>query len=468
MEQLNEFRRSDSALVCITPLQSTNPLIVEVTTCVAAFARRLNRISLEGNEMRKIHMLMVCTLSVGLVACSSSRPEKGAVAREWSTNTEQLSIRPIYPPSAIFEVGDIYVVRAAKVGSELKTADYYMSSKRFDRINLDKELIRAAPHINPAKTPKEPSSTVKVMSVPDLFVPDTQVKINSLVAFPGFTFASLAESEIGVGVTNSSIAALFGAGRKSGYSVAYSVPLAETYGVLYGDASIAVADHIQKYDDKWRAKLRQAANSLSNTRSRDAEDVSPVLVLVTQIYLARSLDVIVTSTESSGAQISAVTRALTDLDERKKALETQLRALNPPAKGAPAADSGGAQAPAAGAVAKDAGTTAGASDKKAVTAPVAPVNQAAINQTTAELEQVNEQIRQRIEAVTPDMPGATGSVVKSSASGVTLRLVFEYPVAIGYEGVNIDVEEFLANKNIVEPKDVLTFPLQLQKRYSIE
>jgi hypothetical protein len=408
--------------------------------------------------MNNFHRLTICALCIGLVACSS-RPERGAVVQQWSANTEQLNFKPIFPPRGNFEVGDFYVVRAAKAGNKMKTADYYMSSVWFDRMRLDEELKKAAPYITAQKTPVDKSGLVTATSVPDLFVPNTNVKMNALVAFPGFTFASLAESDIGLGVSNSAIGAFFGGARKSGYSVAYSVPLAETYGVLYSDAHLAADKYLSKYTDAQRNKLTNAVVSLKNdAKVNDKNDTTSVLVLVTQVYLARSLDVVVSSTESNGAQLAAVTRALTDLDERKTAIENQLRALKQTAKGDGAADGKSA-------VAK-VGDTKAAADKPAAVVPA--TNQALVKQKEAELAQVNADIRKRVESVTPAMPGVTGSVVKSSATSLTLRQVFDTPVAIGYSGINIDIDTLIRDRKVVEASNIDTFPLKQIIKVNLE
>lgn len=418
--------------------------------------------------MNTLHRLMIGILCIASVGCSN-RPERGAVVQQWSANTEQLNFKPIFPPRGNFEVGDFYVVRAAKAGAKMKTVDYYMGSVWFDRMRLDEELKKAAPYITAAKTPADKSGLVATTSVPDLYLPNSSVKVNALVAFPGFTFASLAESDIGLGVSNSSIGALLGGARKSAYSVAYSVPVAETYGVLYGDAHIAADRHLGKYTKSQREKLQEAVVSLKNdTKADDRNATTSVLVLVTQVYLARSLDVVISSTESNGAQFSAVTRALTDLDERKTAIETQLRALKPAAKGEAATDGKGVEAKAGDTAKDDAGKAA--SDKAGAQKPevVPATNQAMIRQKEAELAQVNADIRKRVESVTPAMPGVTGSVVKSSASGLTLRQVFDTPVAIGYSGINIDIDKLIATGKVVEAPNIDTYPLKMQIKIPLQ
>ena len=402
--------------------------------------------------MNTFHQLTICALCIGLVACSN-RPERGAVVQQWSANTEQLNFKPIFPPRGNFEVGDFYVVRAARAGAKMRTVDYYMSSVWFDRMRLDEELKRAAPYITAGKTPADKSGLVTATSVPDLFVPNTSVKMNALVAFPGFTFASLAESDIGLGVSNSAIGAFFGGARKSAYSAAYSVPLAETYGVLYRDAHVAADEYLSKYTDAQRSKLKEAVVSLENdAKPNDKADTTAVLVLVTQVYLARSLDVVISSTESNGGQLAAVTRALTDLDERKTAIENQLRALKSAANG-----TGGADRKVMDGKASEGGKGA---------APV--TNQAAIQQKEGELTQLNADIRKRVESVTPAMPGVTGSVVKSTATSLTLRQIFETPVAIGYSGINIDLDKLINDRKVVEAKNINTYPLQQIIKVEVE
>jgi hypothetical protein len=169
-----------------------------------------------------------------LAGCGS-RPEPGVVAENWATNTEQLGIQAIYPPRAQFEVGDVFIARSVPNGQKAKTADYVLGSLRIDHIDLSEELYESAPTVRFESTDTYDdgtgNGTVQARKVLPLMVRDRAV--NSLVAFPGFTFASLSESDIGVNVASNAIGAMLGFGRRSQYSVSYSVPAAETYGVSY-------------------------------------------------------------------------------------------------------------------------------------------------------------------------------------------------------------------------------------------
>jgi len=407
--------------------------------------------------------LVVCLVGVGLAGCGSSKPAPGVVAENWTTNTEQLGIQAIYPPRAQFEVGDVFIARAVEAGKKIKTGDYVLGSVRVDHIDLSEELYRSAPTVTFESSDTYDDGTgngmVKTRKVMPLMVRDRVV--NSQVAFPGFTFASLAESDLGVNVTSSAIGALLGFGRRSQYNVSYSIPAAETYGVTYLEARRRFDQEAPtRYSATDRRMMRDAAIALQATRARQSDTSDPILVLVTDVYLARAIDVTVSSQEAVSATFSALTLAMVDLSDKKKSLEAQLVKLRKPA-GAPVVSSSEAGSGGEGDAKPDegAGKVRTKEDKitkvadttkpdlpkpegKPATPPVIQSKQIEIDRVQAELEQVNLQLRQQVSQVAPSLPGVTGSVVKSSAMGVTLRQAFARPVAIGYRGINFSLESF--------------------------
>jgi len=400
--------------------------------------------------------LMLCLVGAGLAGCGSSRPAPGGVAQNWATNTEQLGIQAIYPPRGQFEVGDVFVARTVTAGQKMKTADYVLGSVRFDHIDMSEELYRSAPTVTFESTDTYDDGTgngaVKTRKVLPLKVRERV--INSQVAFPGFTFASLAESDVGVNVTSSAIGALLGFGRRSQYSVSYSVPSAETYGVTYLEARRRFSEVASKrYSMTDRRRLHEAAATLQASRARQSDSSGPVLVLVTDVYLTRSIDVTVSSEEGMSAAFSALTVSMVDLSEKKKSLEDQLIKLRKPSPGATGTPPAAPEPEGKVQTREDPVTkvkdpakpdTPKPQDKPA-TPPVTASQQAQIDKTEAQLEQVNAQLRQQASQVAPDLPGVTGSVVKSSALGITLRQTFARPVAIGYRGINYSLKPIPAS-----------------------
>ncbi|MGY2286402.1 hypothetical protein [Pseudomonas gingeri] len=377
--------------------------------------------------MEVLQRCVVGSFCVGLAACGASHPKPGIVAQNWSENTEQLGIKAIYPPRANMEVGDLYIVRSAKSGTDLKTEDYVHSSIWFDRIDLKKELVGKASSIHFTSAVKVTDGSGKettAWQTPALNITEgsTTTKINNLVAFPGFTFASLAESEIGVNVASSAFGAAFGGGRKSAYTVAYSVPAAETYGVPY----LAAKKAFKGYTQLELTELEKAAKALILPPSSKRTGTTPVLVLITELYFARALDVVVSSSEATNAQFSALTLSMVELSEKKSAIEEKLLALKnrqtPAPQGTALAGDGTPPAPE--------GTGAQSEADKRIEL-----------QLQAELQQVNAQMNAKASQIAPNMPGVTGSVVRSSASSVTLRQAFDVPVAIGYKGIRFSIPE---------------------------
>ncbi len=376
--------------------------------------------------MKRSRHWIVCLVGVALTGCGSSKPAPGVVAQNWTANTEQLGIRAIYPPRSQFEVGDVFIARAVAKGQKFDPADYVLGSVRIDHIDLSEELYRSAPTIMFQSSDNEESGSgtdkVKTAKVLPLKIRDRV--INSQVAFPGFTFASLAENEVGANATGSAFAALFGGGRRSQYSVSYSVPAAETYGVTYLEARRKFdVEAPKRYSDADRKMMREAAESLQ-AGNKSTDDLPAALVLVTDVYLARSIDVTVSSGEGKGATFSALTLAMSDLSDRKKSLEAQLTQLR-----------------------ASAGKKADQPKTEGNTAAVSAPEQAEVDKVEAQLAQVNTQLRQQVTQVAPNLPGVTGAVVKSSAMGVTFRQSFAQPVAIGYRGINYSIESLGALKS---------------------
>lgn len=416
--------------------------------------------------MKASKHLMLCLIGVGLAGCGSSKPAPGVVAENWTTNTEQLGIKAIYPPRSNVEVGDIFIARAVKTGEKITTADYVLASTKFDYIKLDAQIAASARKHTFTSTATyddgSGSGPVNTRALIPMMVCDKQV--NSLVAFPGFTFASLAESDIGVNVTSSAIAAALGYGRRSQYSVSYSVPSAETYGAMYLLARTRFDEEtLNRYSEEDLRRMRESAAQLQAAQVNKNNTAAPILVFVTDVYLTRAIDVVVSSEEGMSGTFSAVTLAMVDLSEKKKSLEAQLGKLTGQA---PAPQ----QEPAAG----DTPKPKPEDPKPAVAKPEdpkpdTPAKQSEIARIKAELVQVNDELRKKVSQIVPDMPGVTGSVVRSSALGITLRQAFAEPVVIGYRGIHFKIASLNPKSNSgssspkpIEPDDgSVAAPLQI-------
>lgn len=359
-------------------------------------------------------VLIVSAVSVvALAGCASSKPEPGIVAKEWSTNTRQLSILPLFPPRERFYPGDLYLagVVSAQDSKRDHAANYLVRSHRYDHVDLSKALVaEQAIATLPALASYKDEAGKDVSTWPLSRYPAAGGRVNGLVAFPGFTFASASSAQLGANVSTGGWGGRFGTANASHYRVSYSVPAAEYISVPMRAAMAAFRQYSATLDAATLDDLKTLAETV-RPKGGDVELVYP-----NEVYYARALDITVTSDKATSANLSAVTAAMIDMTDRKTRLQAQLDKL----RSTPAA--------------------------AAVGAAPAPADQSEIDRLQGEVDTLQTQIDQSARAIVPNVPGVTGSVTRSSAQGVTLRQTFRYPVAIGYRGMAFNVDKLVAGK----------------------
>lgn len=355
---------------------------------------------------------IVSAVGVGALAgCASSKPEPGAVAQAWSSNTRQLAISPLFPPRERFYPGDLYIAASLSAADSKKdkSHNYLLRSHRFDHVDLS-DALKAEQTIAtlPALASYKDEAGKDVSTWPLSAYPASGGRVNGLVAFPGFTFASASSSQLGANVSNGGWGALFGGAHQSHYTVSYSVPAAEYISVPMRAAMAAFRQYRTGLDSSSLNDLALLAHSVR------PQDGGAVLVYPNEVYYARALDITVTADDATSANLSAVTLAMVEMSDRQTKLQTELDKL----RGTPAA--AGAAAPAASAT-----------------------KQGEIDRLQSQIDTLQTRLDQAARSVVPSVPGVTGSVTRSSSQGVTLRQTFNYPVAIGYRGVEFDIDQLV-------------------------
>ena len=386
---------------------------------------------------------IVCSV-LAVAGCASDKPEQGIIAKEWSVNTRQLGIHPIYPPRERFYPGDIYVM-AYFEGSRadaMLPLDYSLMSQRFDHIDLG-ALITAEQAIKPLPelASYKDGEGKEIVPWPVVSYPaGGSGRANGIVAFPGFTFASASSVKLGANLATGGWGGSIGGGQESHYTVSYLVPAAEYVSVPMRPAMqsfrawrAALADDVCAWSDLLtlsRAVVpaghedpalasptcesgKKVAPTPKGGKKTPAKrpDLNPVVVFPNEVFYARAIDVTVSADEAMSAKMAAVTASMIEASETKTALEQKMAVLNgtvPPT-------------------------------------PVAQAEQASKAATLkAQIDALQARITQSAQAVIPSVPGVTGSVTRSSAYGVTLRQTFRYPVAIGYRGMHFYVSELMS------------------------
>lgn len=219
--------------------------------------------------------------------------------------------------------------------------------------------------------------------------------------------------------------------------------------------SVPAAEYVSLELKPVLAKARAYKRGLTTAQILDLHDLAFTLkelhvetqpsigiVIPTEVYYARSIDVTVSTADASSGQLSAVTMAMVELSTRKQNLQDQLISLGgtsppevspeqPKAKVTNETDS------------PSGGPTTGETTKN---------NSSRQTLLQSQISSIQSEMAQLSKSVIPDAPGVTGSVTRSSANGVTLSQTFYYPVAVGFRGLTYDLNEFIDKKTVARPK----------------
>ncbi|QBM21666.1 hypothetical protein E1B03_04205 [Citrobacter arsenatis] len=388
---------------------------------------------------RSLYLVFMTSCVMMVVSCSSNKP--GVVAQEWSKNTSQLGIYPLYPPRERFFPGDIYIVPIAsdRTINRLPAKYYMIRPLRYDHVDMSKELSNEQQVMELPLTGTMPDGKGG-NSIPEPFYPypESKKRINGVVAFPGFTFASSTEGALGINVPTGAWGIAGGAGGKANYTVSYSVPNAEMI-------SIDLRRALQKYREYRHSLsinniydlyyLQEVMNArINGLRSRDSQysDLKPGIVFVTDVYYTRRINVSITSDKGFSMQGSATVARLVELSKQAQDIENELVKIKPSVGGS--------------------GSSGGSSGST-------PENQNGQSLQT-QLTALQKSMYQLAQSMTPSAPGASGTVTSVSSMGVSMVQTFPYPVAIGYSAISSSVAGFIEFNPLFISEVGASVPLQ--------
>lgn len=358
--------------------------------------------------------LSLITMLGFLSACGGHQTD-GFVGRSWSENMRQLGIYPIYPPREDFQVGDVYLSptspeRAAELDREGRVMPLavWLSS-------LDLRKAINSFYVNRPEFPKTSDAVAaaikqqaedghKVVGQPtgdaNMFTKTTPANRLRLVGFPEFLSASYRGGNLGAFIPAEGFLLGLGFGAEDVESVTFKVPAAESFGL---PAPLVLSSLV---DRSGKLNLKEIKNvtpeSLPAYIPSGQQDKSGTLpkkfyiAVVTEVFYARTIDI------STGFKSSFAAKAKADVP-------ASLAGSNAATLlGAPATSGGQGNA------------TAADNSPEAVARKLAAAQAAALPDRTT--------------------PGVAVSFVSASASGLSMRRTFERPVAIGWRGVELEVE----------------------------
>lgn len=258
---------------------------------------------------------------------------------------------------------------------------------------------------------------------------------NGLVAFPGFSFASLSDTRLGMGAVSSTLAGKLNLTSTSKYTVRFSVPFAETTGIPLRDAMVKFQCFRNTITEEELPGLKfilfQMMSKIETLKKYSQTDYSikPGIVFITDVYYARAIDVTVTSTEGFKAAAAVTAAQFTVLNNRKTQLKAELAKLLP-------AERTGAETGAPKSQDGDRSVTGVATTSR-------------VEDIQSQLALTESQLTRLSQGIMPEGLGIAGDITRATGESVTLRQTFKYPVAISYDGITYDLMGFIQHANLL-------------------
>lgn len=349
--------------------------------------------------LKKIQFAM-SALCVALSACTSV-PEV-PVARQWAATINNFSLQAIYPMREDVRVGDIKLTVDATTA-----ARGVLPFRDIARLDLSDDM-RKYYEMRPSYPVDQSFATGRDPSKPwaqptgntPIFDPNTtDVNRLRMAALPGIKVATVAQGTLGGDIP------------LEGFSLGGAV---SAQGNRLLDISLTGIEELKAPDDfTIFSRFKQACaseiqdqladdqlrNSLALMTAELVEKARPQLAIVNQVYYARAVDYTFKTDKGYAVDLAATVGALGELAKLSTALGGKGTVPPPTASGAPA-----------------------------------PADPAAA--TAKEIADLVAAMRAKVTGATA--PGLSFSTVFVDARGVTLRDVFQVPLAFGAQVVTLD------------------------------
>jgi hypothetical protein len=413
--------------------------------------RQGDRIPEEKLSARRDAMLMSRSLSSGIAAgvllvgvaldltgCASTPP--GYVAREWSLAIRELGITPVFPPREDLQVGDIYMAPSTpeREAVLLDEKGFVPLGLWVGTVKVDDPLEEFYRHRD--NFPPTPPTGTSQPTAPgtNIFSSGDTSRLR-IVGFPMFMSATFNQGSLSGLVPVEAVSVAFGVSLFGSKTITVSVPRAESYGLPAASLYNLLVPTSSSHPNQPKIWTGLAAGGLlpedlasylpAGQLTEATKDPGwntkkyAYLRVITEVFYARELDVAIDSTEGRGL-----------------AADVQPVVIPPVLPGGTAPLSGVLPTAVGGTPTTGEGTPASGAKGEAqptgtASAPSLSFKEATPQQLAAELN------RQLDEATQRRVPGGGARFVAVGKRGISLRLTYERPVAIGYRGMLLKLYE---------------------------
>ncbi len=239
-----------------------------------------------------------CFSLLAITTLSSCTIDKGFVARDWSNNLRELNIQPIFPPREDVQVGDVYLLpyspNSEKEDSN-KKKEFASIGTWINSINLTKELknhYSQRPDF-PKTTHNKDTSTMmerQPTSSGNLFS-GGEVNRLKMVLLPTFFKAEVSSFDAASLIPSSALKGLGIATEniKKAYvtissASSYGIPVAKLKGTLFEKGQLCI-------NKATGMDLRNLKFTVDKTESTNKHTKQAMLIIVTEVFYARTLKV---------------------------------------------------------------------------------------------------------------------------------------------------------------------------------
>lgn len=340
-------------------------------------------------------------LATVLSACGTSDVPNVPVAEQWADTIKNYSLLPIYPIREDVRVGDIKLTvdPSTVVSGQLPFRDIGYLDLR-DAMQAYYKLRPSYPTDSKNAVPRDGSKPwVQPSSSKNLFAPDeSDVKRLRMLALPSVTVATVFQASLsGQGLLG---ALGIGGGAAASKGRQFDISLAGLEELKAPDDFTVIKEY-KKYCAlelvEGRLSPKALNNSLAIMTGVNSDESKPQLAIISHVIYMRAIDYTFKTDESYAADISAVVAGFSELAKLSTALGSTSTATPSPPKD-PAKDRAGTQA-------------------KEVADLVAAL---------------------RAKVTGTGAPGIALSTVFVDARGVTLRDVYERPLAFAAQAVTFN------------------------------
>lgn len=400
------------------------------------------------NTKKRIYILTFAAAFAAGCGATTKHQEAGSLSRDWERQFREYQIYPIFPPRETVQVGNVYL--ACKTDSPAKS--FRSLTHLVTRLPGTKEALMA--HENSrlefVKTAVNPETTIGAIvnttpatahtAASNPAKPKQIEHQHYPVSFPDFFRATITGGNLGALVPAETFLVGLGIGMEDISSISVSVPAGVSYELPLSAMPPLIETTIKdgKFADK---KLGDLVKEMAKSDPACLNGYH--LVVVTEVFKAHALDVVMNFKTTAAAKMSADFLLAPDSQKKKlfDALATKIGqndAAPSATQSTPPVNATTSPPPAAQVATPPASSSAAAASNPGQAPASKPT---AAERSAALIADVRVLLAEIEKSTQRQFPGVTAKLYSGGSSGITLTKSYSEPIPIGYKAIFLAEDE---------------------------